>query len=163
MTRPPNILITGTPGTGVSFDSSGLCLCCWCCRQQSKGRSLWCHISQQQQQQPLVLLPLCSWQCGSRCSDTRQPVGFQGPVADAFLLPGPQMLSFAPTTLSHVLKPPPPPGKTTTGQVVAESSGLRYINVGDWVKEQGLHCGFDVEHQAYIIDEDKVRIRMLCV
>lgn len=51
---------------------------------------------------------------------------------------------------------PPFAGKTTTSQLVAESGGLRYINVGDWVKEQELHCGFDQEHQAYIIDEDKV-------
>lgn len=60
--------------------------------------------------------------------------------------------------------PPPPslllplvsPGKTTTAQAVAESAGLRYINVGDWVKEQQLHCGYDEEHEAFIIDEDKV-------
>lgn len=47
-------------------------------------------------------------------------------------------------------------GKTTTSQLVAEAGGLRYINVGDWVKEQDLHSGFDEEHQAFIIDEDKV-------
>lgn len=55
-------------------------------------------------------------------------------------------------------------GKTTTAQQVAEAGGLRYINVGDWVKEQQLHCGFDEEHEAYIIDEDKVGLSMhLCV
>lgn len=47
-------------------------------------------------------------------------------------------------------------GKTTTSQLVAEQSGLTYINVGDWVKQHDLHSGFDEEHQAYIIDEDKV-------
>jgi adenylate kinase len=51
-------------------------------------------------------------------------------------------------------------GKTTTAQQVAEAGGLRYINVGDWVKEQQLHCGFDEEHEAYIIDEDKVGPRL---
>lgn len=50
----------------------------------------------------------------------------------------------------------PGTGKTTTSQLVAEAGGLRYINVGDWVKEQDLHSGFDEEHQAFIIDEDKV-------
>lgn len=50
----------------------------------------------------------------------------------------------------------PGTGKTTTAQAVAESAGLRYINVGDWVKEQQLHCGYDEEHEAFIIDEDKV-------
>lgn len=62
---------------------------------------------------------------------------------------------------SRPLRPPPsspscPPGKTTTAQAVAESAGLHYINVGDWVKEQQLHCGYDEEHEAFIIDEDKV-------
>lgn len=47
-------------------------------------------------------------------------------------------------------------GKTTTAQGVAEAAGLRYINVGDRVKEQHLHSGFDEEHEAFIIDEDKV-------
>lgn len=47
-------------------------------------------------------------------------------------------------------------GKTTIAHSVAESAGLRYINVGDWVKEQQLHCGYDEEREAYIIDEDKV-------
>lgn len=47
-------------------------------------------------------------------------------------------------------------GKTTTCQMVSEASGLQYINVGDWVKDQGLHSGFNEEHQAFIIDEDKV-------
>lgn len=50
----------------------------------------------------------------------------------------------------------PGTGKSTTAQQVAEAGALRYINVGDWVKEQQLHCGFDEEHEAYIIDEDKV-------
>lgn len=49
-------------------------------------------------------------------------------------------------------------GKTTTAQMVAEASGLHYINVGDAVKQQELHSGYDEEHQAFIIDEDKVGV-----
>ena len=55
-----------------------------------------------------------------------------------------------------------PPGKTTTAQLVAEASGLRYINVGDAVKAQELHSGWDEEHQALIIDEDKVGDGAVC-
>jgi len=40
--------------------------------------------------------------------------------------------------------------------MLAEASGLRYLGVGDWVKEQGLHCGWDEEHQSFTLDEDKV-------
>ncbi len=45
---------------------------------------------------------------------------------------------------------------------VAEATNLRHINVGDWVKEQDLHSGYDAEFDSYIIDEDKVRIRARC-
>ncbi|KAI8467870.1 MAG: AAA domain-containing protein [Monoraphidium minutum] len=50
----------------------------------------------------------------------------------------------------------PGTGKTTTSEQVAAATGLRHVNVGDWVKEQELHCGWDEEHQAFILDEDKV-------
>ena len=47
---------------------------------------------------------------------------------------------------------------------VAEATNLRHINVGDWVKEQDLHSGYDAEFDSYIIDEDKVaRSRWLCM
>lgn len=52
-------------------------------------------------------------------------------------------------------------GKTTTAQAVAEACGLSYVGVGDLVKAQGLHCGWDEEHEAYILDEDKVCL-LLC-
>lgn len=52
----------------------------------------------------------------------------------------------------------PGTGKTTTCQQVVEAIGFTYINIGDWVKEQELHSGWDDEHDCYIIDEDKVRI-----
>lgn len=52
----------------------------------------------------------------------------------------------------------PGTGKTTTCQQVVEAIGFTYINIGEWVKEQELHSGWDDEHDCYIIDEDKVRI-----
>ena len=53
----------------------------------------------------------------------------------------------------------PGTGKTTTCQQVVEAIGFVHINVGDWVKEQELHSGWDNEHDCYVIDEDKVDIR----
>jgi adenylate kinase len=50
----------------------------------------------------------------------------------------------------------PGTGKTSTCEQIAAATGLRHINVGDRVKAQDLHCGYDEEHQAFIIDEDKV-------
>lgn len=49
----------------------------------------------------------------------------------------------------------PGTGKSTTCEQIAEATQLRHINVGDWVKDQGLHCGWDDEHQSYLLDEDK--------
>lgn len=51
----------------------------------------------------------------------------------------------------------PGTGKTTTAELVAEQTGLRHINVGELVKSQQLHCGWDAEHDCFILDEDKVR------
>jgi hypothetical protein len=51
----------------------------------------------------------------------------------------------------------PGTGKTTTAQQAASGAGLRYINVGDWVKEKELHDGWDDEFDCYTVDEDKVR------
>ncbi|CAG9464786.1 unnamed protein product [Pedinophyceae sp. YPF-701] len=50
----------------------------------------------------------------------------------------------------------PGTGKTTLAELVASMTGLRHINVGQWVKDKELHQGWDQEHQSFIIDEDKV-------
>ncbi len=54
----------------------------------------------------------------------------------------------------------PGTGKTSLCERVAAAAGLNHINVGDWVKQHDLHSGFDAKHEAYIIDEDKVRWRL---
>ena len=50
----------------------------------------------------------------------------------------------------------PGTGKTTTAQLAAERTGLRYINVGDVVKERMCHEGRDEEFDTYILDEEKL-------
>jgi adenylate kinase len=50
----------------------------------------------------------------------------------------------------------PGTGKTTTAEQLAERTGFRHINVGQWVKEHELHSGWDEEHDAYVLDDDKV-------
>lgn len=46
---------------------------------------------------------------------------------------------------------------------MAAATGLVLINVGQWVKDKELHCGWDEEHQAFILDEDKVCFVCGCV
>lgn len=47
-------------------------------------------------------------------------------------------------------------GKTTTCELVASATGLRHLNVGDLVKQEELHNGWDEEFECWVIDEDKV-------
>lgn len=57
----------------------------------------------------------------------------------------------------------PGTGKTTTCELVAAATGLQHINVGDLVKKEELHNGWDEEFECWVIDEDKVRGRTLCM
>lgn len=50
----------------------------------------------------------------------------------------------------------PGTGKTTACGMIAEATGLRHLNVGDLVKAEELHSGWDDEFECLIIDEDKV-------
>ncbi|THH03227.1 hypothetical protein EW145_g6426 [Phellinidium pouzarii] len=52
----------------------------------------------------------------------------------------------------------PGSGKTTHAQLLVQESPipLQYVNVGDLVKDKGLHEGYDEEWQSYIVDEDKL-------
>lgn len=50
----------------------------------------------------------------------------------------------------------PGTGKTTTCALLADATGLKHVNVGELVKREGLHSGWDKEYECYIIDEDKV-------
>lgn len=50
----------------------------------------------------------------------------------------------------------PGTGKTTTCEQVAQAAGLKSINVGELVKSQELHSGWDDDFNCFVIDEDKV-------
>ena len=53
----------------------------------------------------------------------------------------------------------PGTGKTTLCEQVAAATGLRHVNIGDLVKAEQLHSGWDDEFECLVIDEDKVRGR----
>lgn len=50
----------------------------------------------------------------------------------------------------------PGTGKTQTSQLVAEKTGLRHINIGNIVKEQGFYEYKDEDFDSYILDEEKL-------
>ncbi|OAY62765.1 Adenylate kinase isoenzyme [Ananas comosus] len=50
----------------------------------------------------------------------------------------------------------PGTGKTTTSSLLADATALRHVNVGDVVRDKGLHDGWDDEFDCYIINEDLV-------
>jgi len=50
----------------------------------------------------------------------------------------------------------PGTGKTTTADLFASGAGLKHVNIGELVKKEELHCGWDDEYECYVIDEDKV-------
>lgn len=58
----------------------------------------------------------------------------------------------------------PGTGKSTHAQLLAQQSPvpLKHINVGDLVKDKGLHEGYDEEWQSYNVDEDKVSLSSTC-
>ena len=51
----------------------------------------------------------------------------------------------------------PGTGKTTLAQNIAQTLGMKHIEVGKLVKEKELHDGWDDEFQSYFLNEDKVR------
>ncbi|KAH7915379.1 P-loop containing nucleoside triphosphate hydrolase protein [Hygrophoropsis aurantiaca] len=52
----------------------------------------------------------------------------------------------------------PGTGKSSHAQLLIQESPvpLKHINVGELVKDRGLHEGFDEEWQSYTVDEDKL-------
>eukprot|EP00127_Corallochytrium_limacisporum_P004863 Clim_evm7s191 gene=Clim_evmTU7s191 len=48
----------------------------------------------------------------------------------------------------------PGTGKSTLAEQVANDTGLRYINVGQYAKQNGYLEGFDEEYQCDILNED---------
>lgn len=50
----------------------------------------------------------------------------------------------------------PGTGKTSTCELIAKAAEMTHINIGDLVKEKGLHDGWDEDLDCYVIDEDLV-------
>ncbi|XP_010483677.1 PREDICTED: adenylate kinase isoenzyme 6 homolog [Camelina sativa] len=50
----------------------------------------------------------------------------------------------------------PGTGKSTTAAALAEATNLKYICIGDLVKEKNLHDGWDSQFKCHIINEDLV-------
>ncbi len=48
----------------------------------------------------------------------------------------------------------PGTGKTTLCEMLASSTGLTHINIGNLIKEKSLHAGKDEEFDSLIVDED---------
>ncbi|KZV76869.1 P-loop containing nucleoside triphosphate hydrolase protein [Peniophora sp. CONT] len=66
-------------------------------------------------------------------------------------------MSTSRTQPTIILTGTPGTGKTTHGELIAaQVPELRHINVGDLVKERGLHEGWDDEWQSWNVDEDKL-------
>ncbi|GMP49739.1 hypothetical protein CsSME_00016619 [Camellia sinensis var. sinensis] len=53
----------------------------------------------------------------------------------------------------------PGTGKTTTSSLLAESTQLRHINIGDLVRNNNLHDGWDDHFDCHIINEDLVILK----
>eukprot|EP00245_Coleochaete_scutata_P006543 TRINITY_DN21019_c0_g1_i1.p1 TRINITY_DN21019_c0_g1~~TRINITY_DN21019_c0_g1_i1.p1 ORF type:complete len:195 (+),score=37.65 TRINITY_DN21019_c0_g1_i1:38-586(+) len=50
----------------------------------------------------------------------------------------------------------PGTGKTSLCSLLASSTGLSCVNIGDLVREKELHSGWDEEYGCHILDEDKL-------
>ena len=51
----------------------------------------------------------------------------------------------------------PGTGKSILAAALSRRTGLNYINVGDLVKQNELHDGWNEEFQAYDLNDDKAR------
>jgi len=50
----------------------------------------------------------------------------------------------------------PGTGKTTTCALIAEKTGLKHFNVGEFVKQNACTESYDAEFDTHILDEDKL-------
>nr|BAK04723.1 predicted protein [Hordeum vulgare subsp. vulgare] len=50
----------------------------------------------------------------------------------------------------------PGTGKTTTCSLLADAAGVVHVNIGDLVREKGLHDGWDEDLDCHVINEDLV-------
>jgi len=50
----------------------------------------------------------------------------------------------------------PGTGKTTTTERIAETTGLKHINVTELISKNQFYTGRDEERDCYVVDEDKL-------
>ena len=51
----------------------------------------------------------------------------------------------------------PGTGKSTLAAALAAAApGMHHVNVGELVRDKGLHEGWDEEYESYILDEDRI-------
>jgi len=55
----------------------------------------------------------------------------------------------------------PGTGKSTHAELLASQVPLKHINVGEYVKAQGLYDEYDEEWQSYTVNEDRVRMILI--
>lgn len=51
-------------------------------------------------------------------------------------------------------------GKTVLARLVAKETGFKFLSLGELVRKEGLHKGFDRKARSYLIDESSVRRRL---
>jgi len=51
-------------------------------------------------------------------------------------------------------------GKTVLGKLLAQEAGYRFLSLGDLVKMEGLHKGFDRQVGSYVVDERALERRL---
>ena len=93
------------------------------------------------------------------CSRDPRLVTIKTSSPHCWYLSSPTYMGAAQRQLPNILVTGTPgTGKSTTCEQIAEATGLKYLNVGELVREQDLHCGWDDEYECHIIDEDKVSL-----
>ena len=50
----------------------------------------------------------------------------------------------------------PGTGKTTMCTLLSDAAGVAHVNIGDLVREKGLHDGWDGNLECHVINEDLV-------
>ena len=78
------------------------------------------------------------------------------PLSSLRAAPLPHSLTHSTSLRPSRITGTPGTGKTTTCALLAEQTGMKHVNVGDIVKKDSLHAGYDSEYECYVIDEDKV-------
>lgn len=64
------------------------------------------------------------------------------------------------TSPNIVITGTPGVGKTSHCEVLAEKTGLKHLSVNQIVKEKECHEGWDEKYQSWVVDEDKVCLRI---